>query len=527
MAQFSVNNLPRNLLGNAIPMQNKAEAHIDGRSVLDNIYGQSSNPSIQANPPSRYRSALMGNRGFMNGVSQPRNFSALNLSPLQKQNIINQSYTRNKLPIPTSSISNQKMIEMANARGQTSQGNVRQDGTPPNLKNNLLNYIASPHGKGMAQGLLEASGYSEVPVTFGQALSMGMKRGTEANASAAASQLAKDKFAYEQKQDTALNWLKLQEILSKDSRTSVEKQMSTFFPHLIPGSPEYAEQAMKILKSGGMNLDLGVQTAWGTLETGSSNILTGLSKEYRTNYDNANNTLSQLQTLKTTLMPLSEEKFGTLSPTKLAFAQFLSGMGFPIDIENQALMESVFAQGGALVMGQIALTKGAVSEKEMKYFDMISPSLTKTKSGMLLMISILEHGQKHKQNVFNEYTKFKKTWKKRQAEGASPFDLEAEWNEQLIKLENESTTPKNIMDQIDNIVYKQAFKDLPEGVTAILDPKKDIDFIEKQFKKEDGSDRFLSEQFIGFDAAGYPTYMVEDGKSNFRKLKVFPEGDNN
>ena len=108
---------------------------------------------------------------------------------------------------------------MANARGQTSQGNVRQDGTPPNLKNNLLNYIASPHGKGMAQGLLEASGYSEVPVTFGQALAMGMQRGTEANASAAASQLAKDKFNYEKSQDLITNLLEKQKIKPQETFT--------------------------------------------------------------------------------------------------------------------------------------------------------------------------------------------------------------------------------------------------------------------------------------------------------------------
>ena len=423
--------------------------------------------------------------------------------------------------------SNQQMMEMANVRGQAGQKTTTGAKTPPNWKDNLLNYVLSPKGKGMAQGLLEASGYSEVPVTFGQALSMGMKRGTEAQTAAdasaaakAASQLAKDKFAYQQKQDESLNWLKLKEILSKDSRTNIEKRMSAMFPNLVPGSPEYAEQAMKLLKAGGMNVDFGVKTAWGELETGSSNILTGLSKEYRKNYDHANNTLSQLQTLKTTLMPLDEEKFGKLSPTKLAFAQFLSGMGFPIDIENQALMEAVFAQGGAFVMGQIQLTKGAVSEKEMKYFDMISPSLTKTKAGMLLMISILEHGQKHKQNVFNEYTKFKKTWKQRQSEGASPFDLEAEWNEQLIKLEKESNAPAHVMKQIDNIVYKQAFKDMDEGVTIVLDPRKDKDFINKQFKKDDGSDRFLSEQFIGFDGEGYPLYMVEDGTSNFIKVRI-------
>ena len=62
----------------------------------------------------------------------------------------------------------------------------------------------------------------------------------------------------------------------------------------------------------------------------------------------------------------------------------------------------------------------------------------------------------------------------------------------------------------------------------MLDPKKDIEFINKQFKQDDGSNRFLSEQFIGFDAEGYPLYMVEDGKSNFIKVRVTgdPEGEN-
>ena len=189
--------------------------------------------------------------GMANKNIQPRGYSSLG----QQMNAMN-------LPMPT---------------GQAKKRTGAVD-TPPNWKDNLLNYIVSPKGKGMAQGLLEASGYSEVPVTFGQALSMGMQRGNEAETAAAASQLAKDKFAYQQKQDESLNWLKLKEILSKDSRTNIEKRMSAMFPNLVPGSPEYAEQAMKLLKAGGMNLDLGVQTAWGALETGSSNILTGYQK---------------------------------------------------------------------------------------------------------------------------------------------------------------------------------------------------------------------------------------------------------
>ena len=144
---------------------------------------------------------LMGDSSY----NQPkkRTFSALPQTEAEKQAIINQSWIRNKLPVPGSAIapSNQQMMEMANVRGQAGQKRTTGAKTPPNWKDNLLNYVLSPKGKGMAQGLLEASGYSEVPVTFGQALAMGMQRGTEAETAAAASQLAKDKFAYQKDRD--------------------------------------------------------------------------------------------------------------------------------------------------------------------------------------------------------------------------------------------------------------------------------------------------------------------------------------
>ena len=117
--------------------------------------------------------------------------------------------------------SNQQMMEMANVRGQAGQKRTGAVDTPPNWRDNLLNYIVSPKGRGMAQGLLEASGYSDVPVTFGQALSMGMKRGTEAQTAAdasaaakAAAQFEQDKFAYRKKDDITKNYLELQKILA-------------------------------------------------------------------------------------------------------------------------------------------------------------------------------------------------------------------------------------------------------------------------------------------------------------------------
>jgi|14_taG_2_1085336.scaffolds.fasta_scaffold01552_3 hypothetical protein len=70
---------------------------------------------------------------------------------------------------------------LSNRQPQINQFNDKpRTNTPPNYRNNLLEYILSPKGQGMAQGLLEASGYSTKPVSFGEALSRGMGRSTEA-----------------------------------------------------------------------------------------------------------------------------------------------------------------------------------------------------------------------------------------------------------------------------------------------------------------------------------------------------------
>ncbi len=53
---------------------------------------------------------------------------------------------------------------------------------PPNqLGQNLLDFATSPQGRGLARGLLEASGYSTTPVSFGQAVAQGMAYMNEAD----------------------------------------------------------------------------------------------------------------------------------------------------------------------------------------------------------------------------------------------------------------------------------------------------------------------------------------------------------
>lgn len=59
----------------------------------------------------------------------------------------------------------------------------RQPGIPtannrtakPNMMNSLLNYASSPSGRGMARGILEASGYSTMPKSLGEVIARGME----------------------------------------------------------------------------------------------------------------------------------------------------------------------------------------------------------------------------------------------------------------------------------------------------------------------------------------------------------------
>ena len=78
------------LTGLPIPMQKNAKVYNMGRSLLDNIYGASSDPSIQASPPSRFRPQMMVGFGQnKTGFSIPRIFTNTDRSQFVDPNIDN------------------------------------------------------------------------------------------------------------------------------------------------------------------------------------------------------------------------------------------------------------------------------------------------------------------------------------------------------------------------------------------------------------------------------------------------------
>ena len=290
MAQFSMNNLPTNLLGNPIPMQKGARAYVGGRSVLDNIYGQSSNPSIQANPPSRFIPNL-----FPIDNSK-RNFSALNQSPAEKQAIINQSYTRNNLPVPNNNniVSRQPPITTANNRT-----------AKPNMMNSLLNYASSPQGKGMARGILEASGYSTMPKSLGEILAKGMQYSQENVNTDLANKLAQRELDIKEKEAEAVA-----SGTSKDTASiknfkfydSLPKDQKSMWDKLANQSPELAYLLAQSKAAGTQGLGEGEKPLTAMQEafdkTSATELANFMSKEYPgqiTNLQKFDDVIAQLK----------------------------------------------------------------------------------------------------------------------------------------------------------------------------------------------------------------------------------------
>ena len=166
------------LTGLPIPMQPNARVYRGGRSLLDNIYGQSSNPLIQANPPSRFRTSMMGGYGLLNGQPIKRNFTNTNTSSFVDPNIFD-PYLRNKIS-PNIEIANQRAGIFD--KGYPSQGAELADKgilsekkETPKEKKGLLNSITdllqSDYGKDFLMGM--DTGYSKEPKSLMQTIQSG------------------------------------------------------------------------------------------------------------------------------------------------------------------------------------------------------------------------------------------------------------------------------------------------------------------------------------------------------------------
>ena len=241
-----------------IPLPKNASVPIGGRSLLDNVYGLSTDKRVAANPPSVVAFNNAMNQGLLNRNTPTRSSGAFvdpNINnPYLRNNLTDPNIALEKIPENLrqyAKIVNGQVVfdypeeletqnqtggftstggfasqgqelasqNLLNQQGQTakkqtggftSQGQeLAAQGLIPKptteetktikdkasqIGKGLIDFSQSPAGQGFITGLLKASGYSTTPVGFGQALGLAFEESNKAVQQDLANQLAKDKL---------------------------------------------------------------------------------------------------------------------------------------------------------------------------------------------------------------------------------------------------------------------------------------------------------------------------------------------
>lgn len=455
-----------------------------------------------------------------------RNFSALNqgsrFSTLPKQAMTsNEAY---QIPQPSS---RQPQIDQFNDKKRSFSALDSQTPTKPNTKNSLLNYLGSAGGKGMAQGLLEASGYSDTPVTFGQALAMGMKRSNEATATESASTLAQAKFNYQKEQDILDRALQYAQIkpasvpaLQQNIRAMLEGQ------GLKPGTPQYdvafANEIQKYLeKSSGTKVDIGGIDIKNEGE-GDKQMLINAANSYSASEKKiietselANNQNISIDNMMRLMRNLDESDFGALGGAKLKFQQLMKSVG--VDVDDLESKEVFYSLAGDFVMSQIAKTKGAISNKEMAYFEMISPGLSRSKQGNLLQLQLAKEVNKFHIKMASSRADFDIMAAE---EGWNSRKTNAEWTKKSKELYENNTVIGNLEKKMENNIINEA---LDSDMELLFNPrnKEDTTQVLSQIKNyyQDDAD-VVDIKLVGYTNEGFPEYLVDLGNDRYEKRTI-------
>tara|TARA_R110000796_G_scaffold247700_1_gene373571 strand:+ start:67 stop:1434 length:1368 start_codon:yes stop_codon:yes gene_type:complete len=323
------------------------------------------------------------------------NFSALNqgskFSVLPKQAMTsNNAY---QIPQP---LSRQPQINQFNNKKRSFSALGSQAPKKPNTKNSLLNYLGSAGGRGMAQGLLEASGYSNTPVSFGQALAQGMARGNEAEASAVTSQLAKDQFTFQKEQfeevkaqNAVSNFLSSKK-LDIDMQNLLKPQLSSFTKSLIqagidPSSPQGVAMLEAELTKAANTITID-QKGEGKY---SEERGTYAAKQLNKMEDDAESAYTNLQNYEMIANLLPAFESGALSEGVIGFSNIAKRFGLDITFgQDIAAGEAIRSLTGSLVMDTLAKFKGAISDGERAFAKEINLGLGLSRKGNEMLIDI-------------------------------------------------------------------------------------------------------------------------------------------
>jgi len=339
----------------------------------------------------------------LNNVKKNLNYSAINTpsgySSLGSQMAANNQF-QNIQPKGYSSLGSQMNamnLPMPSGSGQSGSGQKKvADNTPPNFKNNLLNYLVSPKGKGMAQGLLEASGYSDVPITAGQALAMGLKRSNESQAAADAAILAQQK--------QYMDNLKIQSEIYKNYQPSgnpkdqyrpmtAEDYKTWGIPTDMPMRFNISKNKPETLTGGGTSVTVVNEGE----NEGTKSWFESRGDAFSTTVDTLSSSADAADIDNQSLarfVQLSElAKTGKTAELLADMQGWADSLGVDLsglDLANMGATQALNSVAGRFVMQQVQKTKGAVSDREMAYFMKISANIGNSPLGNQLIVNMAQ-----------------------------------------------------------------------------------------------------------------------------------------
>ena len=469
------------------------------------------NPATIVNP-----NAMTGTGSLLNysALNQPSNYSAMRQA--MTANNAYGGYTPSIQPVnfvdrqAKSRLANQQAVAPATIGTKT----------PPNWRDNLLNYVLSPKGQGMAQGLLEASGYSEVPVTFGQALAMGAKRGNEA-------QTAADAKALAERQEYMNNLLVQSQIYKNYQPSGNPKDQyrpMTAEDYKTWGIPEdmamrfnITQNKPEVLSKGGTEVTSNIVVE--AEGKGTEDFFEGRGKDFSQTITNIGN-ISTAADIDNQALNRFEQlselaKTGKTAELLSDVQGWADSLGLDLsglDLANMGATQALNSVAGRFVMQQVQKTKGAVSDREMAYFMKISANIGNSPLGNQLIINMARsmNDRAIAENVLLQ-TFLSEQYainEERKAKGEKPlsgYALELAWNKEKEKFRKENQLfTGDIKDEI-KAYYKE----------------NDIEYVDSTKKIEETLSKYPDAKYNGVaDDDTLEFEMIIDGKKKYLYIEA-------
>ena len=263
---------------------------------------------------------------------------------------------------------------------------VNQLGTPPNKTNNLLNFVGSPQGQAFFAGIDTRA--SQVPTSLVERLQPGYQAYLKSKSDQIKLANEKEQLKKQYELDLYKAYTDRISALSKDNRTTLEKDMATLYPNLKVGSPEYQAQALKYLSQKTPSTSFNFPDKQSEMDY---EFALEQFKNEKTQYDSQREIRYRLIIMESLL---DDEDFetGKLKERFLPVLQDLAGFGFLSEEERGELakLETFQAMANFIIPRMRVVGSGATSDFEARLFKSATANLSNTKEANRIIVSAMK-----------------------------------------------------------------------------------------------------------------------------------------